>query len=308
MSASDKPVVVGIDGCPGSVGALHFAVTEAARRHARLLVVHVVPLMVPAWTAPATTVFPELRATARALLRQALDTVRAVDPSVHAGTRLVHGSPAAGLVDNAEDAQLTVVGRETQHGLERVLFGATALAVASRAASPVAVVPETWREDQHDGRIVVGLKDRTNAHELLGCAFDEARARGGSVRAVTAWNLADPYLDSLEARTQATAWEAEATEVIAPLVSGWQSTYPDVPVDFEVKHGPAASVLLTESKQSDLLIVSRRRHLLPPYGHLGVTAHRVLLLAQTPVLVVPHTGSTSLPEHVLWEETDAAPA
>ena len=42
-STNTRPVVVGVDGEPGSAGALRFAVAEARRRRAPLQLVHVVP-------------------------------------------------------------------------------------------------------------------------------------------------------------------------------------------------------------------------------------------------------------------------
>lgn len=306
MSTASLPVAVGVDGCTGSIGAIHYAVAEAARRRTSLCLIHVMPLALPSWSAPAVVVFPELREAATSILADALEIARKADPSVHVVTRLDHGSRAARLIANAQDAQLLVVGRETQHGINRVLFGATTLAVASRAASAVIVVPETWRGDRFGGRVVIGLKDRTNARELLGVAFAEADARAGSVHAVTAWNLPDPYLDRIELRTHASEWEDEVRQLVDPLLAAWRPTFPDVLADFDVTHGRAASVLLTETLTSDLLVLARRPHATLPYGRLGGVAHRVLLLSTTPTLVVPHCPPTSIPESLVLAE--AAPA
>lgn len=294
MSTTSSPVAVGVDGCPGSIGAIHYAVAEAARRRAPLCLTHVMPLVLPSWSAPAVVVFPELRDAADSILRKALQIALQVDPDVNVVTRLDHGSRAARLIANARDAQLLVIGRETQHGIDRVLFGATTLAVASRAAAPVVVVPDTWREDGHGGRVVVGIKDRTNARELLGVAFAEADARAGSVHAVTAWSIPDPYLDLIELRTHASEWEDEARQVVEPLLASWRPTFPDVLADFDVEHGHTASVLLAASRDSDLLVLARHTHAIPPFGHLGGVAHRVLLLGATPILVVPHGGPTPI--------------
>lgn len=302
MNTINPPVAVGIDGSPGSAGALHFAIAEADRRRAPLRLVHVVPLVVPSWTAPATDVFPELRAVALKILEDAVATVRTIKPDLPVVTTLVHGSSAAGLVDSGKDALLLVVGRETNRGLSRVLFGATTLAVASRAVPPVAVVPHTWREDSHGGRVVVGVKDYTSAHELLGRAFAEADARDGSVHAVTSWSVPDPYLDRIEARTHGPEWEQEAREGITPLITAWQPAYPDVPADFKVQHGPAADVLMAEARDSDLLVLARRRHELPPFGHLGGVAHRVLLQHEGPIMVIPCTGTQPMIVDLMLEE------
>lgn len=302
MSTTNPAVAVGVDGCAGSTGAIHYAVAEAVRRRAPLRLMHVMPLVLPSWSAPAAVVFPELRHAADSILEEALEIVRQADPTVDVVTRLDHGSSAAKLIANAEDVQLLVIGSETQHGINRMLFGATTLAVASRAAAPVVVVPDTWREDSHGGRVVVGIKDQTNARELLGVAFAEADARAGSVRAVTAWSLPDPYLDRIEVRTHASEWEAEARQLVEPLLAEWHSMFPGVTADFDVEHGQTASVLVATSLDADLLVLARRPHLLPPYGHLGGVGHRVLLHSATPILVVPHGRPSSIFEELVLEE------
>ena len=72
-------------------------------------------------------------------------------------------------------------------------------------------------------------------------------------------------------------------------------------------HGAPARVLLHASTDSDLLVVSRRRLVLPPYGHLGGVVHDVLRLSDVPVLVVPFVadGTEDLEDLVL--ETEGVP-
>ena len=72
-SPTTRPVVVGVDGRPGSAGALRYAVTEARRRGAPLKLVHVVPdnysvgPLIP-WT--------DLRGIGADILDQEVDTAR----------------------------------------------------------------------------------------------------------------------------------------------------------------------------------------------------------------------------------------
>ena len=83
---------------------------------------------------------------------------------------------------------------------------------------------------------------------------------------MTAWQLADPYFDRIEARTHAEDWEQNSIEVLAEVIADWRTAFPEVEVETRVVHGPAAPVLLHASEDSDLLLVSRRRLALPPYG------------------------------------------
>src|SRR5262249_55010684 len=149
-----------------------------------------------------------------------------------------------------------VVGRETRRGLDRVLTGTVTAGVAARSSCEVVVVPSFWVDRFPRRRVVVGLKSWHNAHELLAEAFAEASARGATLVVVTAWQVADPYFDRVEARTNAREWDAEGTRVVAELTADWRTVYPDVAVDTRIVHGGAARVLLDASEDSDLLVIS----------------------------------------------------
>lgn len=308
MNSSDtRAVVVGVDGCPGSEGALRYAVAEATRRHAPLCLVHVVPTSAPVWPGvPMGGVAgTELRAIAEKILEETVETVRRIAPDLAVSTVLSAGSRSAALVDAADGAQLVVVGRETQHGIDRVLVGAVTAGVAARAGCDVVVVPSFWSEGHPRGRVVAAVKSSANAHEILAEAFAQASARGAALIVVTAWELPDPYLDRIEVRTHASDWEDEGRRSLEVLLADWRTAYPDVPVEIRVHHGRSASVLLAASRDSDLLLLSRRHHAVPPYGRLGGVAHAVLQATDVPVEVVPFTGVPTPHEEVVLEETGA---
>jgi nucleotide-binding universal stress UspA family protein len=304
------PVVVGVDGTPGSAGALRYAAAEAERRDAPLRLVHVLPVTAPVWPGVPMTAIAgtELREVAGSILDGAREAVSVLAPGLDVSTRLSAGSRSGALVEASQDAQVVVVGRETQHGVDRILVGAVTAAVAAHAPCEVAVVPSFWNGDHPRNRVVVGLKTRTNAHALLGEAFAQARARGADLTIVTAWELPDPYLDRIEVRTHADEWEADGRRVIEDVVAKWRGEYTDVAIDVRVQHGRAMEVLLAASRDSDLLLVSRRHHALPPYGHLGGVAHAVLRVSDVPVIVVPFTGAPPDPdEDPLVLEDSGAP-
>jgi nucleotide-binding universal stress UspA family protein len=238
----------------------------------------------------------ELRAVAASILDGAVDTVRTLAPDVAVSTRLSAGSRSAAIVEASEDARLVVVGRESQHGIDRILVGAVTAAVAAHAPCPVAVVPSFWTGEHPRARVVVALKSRTNAPAILGEGFAQARARGAELTIVTAWELPDPYLDRIEVRTHANEWEEDGRRDIEEVLAEWREDYADVSVDVRVRHGRAAEVLLASSRDSDLLLVSRRHHAVPPFGHLGGVTHALLRLTEVPVVVVPFTGAHPDPD------------
>lgn len=284
-SRTSGSIVVAVDGRPGSAGALKYAVDEAIRGDHSLHLVHVWPgyarddlVPVVAWAA--------LQAEARAVLKQSAALAGDLAPGREITTELVVGPRIAGVLAAARGGRLMVVGRSPHHRVEAP-GGGTPSALATRAASPVVVVPSTWSPGPGPGRIVVAMKSRTHARELLSHAFDIARDRDARVEVVTAWELYDPTMDREEARDHAAEWEAEGVRVLDGLVAEWRGAFPTVPVDVRVIHGRAASVLEQASADADLLLIARRQHFVPPYGRLGSTAHRVLRTSRCPVQVVP---------------------
>jgi len=171
----------------------------------------------------------------------------------------------------------------------------------------VVVLRAEWTDAPPHHQVVVGLKSHRHSAELLSQAFAEAVARDARLVVVMAWELSDPYADRVELRTHAPEWETEGRQMVAELTADWRTAYPDVPVDTRVVHGRPAQVLLHESAESDLLIVSRRRLSLPPYGHLGAIVHSLLQLSVVPVQVVPYAPDPPAADEELVLEAAGMP-
>lgn len=120
-----RAVVVGVDGSPNSLAALHRAAREATERHARLDVVRVVN----------TGTMPRPLRTAREWLRLRDLVARAIPQTQHLTTRLkiVDGRPGEALAKAAEHAELLVIGARinSEHGNP---FGGDTVPVARRLA------------------------------------------------------------------------------------------------------------------------------------------------------------------------------
>jgi len=303
-SPNTRPVAVGVDGEPGSAGALRYAVGEARRRHAPLRLVHVVPAFLSLGPAIPLT---DLHRIGQEVLDKTTRSVQELDPDLDVTSVIAHGDRRDGVVNGAEDAQLIVVGRETRRGMDRVLTGTVTAGVATHAACDVVVVPSFWVDSTRHGRVVVGLKSRYNSHELLAEAFAEASARDAELVVVTAWQLVDPYFDRIQGRTHAKEWEDEGRKVITDVTAEWRTVYPDVSVQTRILHGPAARMLLEASAGSDLLVISRRKLAIPPYGKLGAVGHDLLRLSDVPVHVVPYTVEPAADTEVLVLEEAGTP-
>jgi nucleotide-binding universal stress UspA family protein len=304
MNVTTAPVVVGVDGTSGSAGALRYAVREARLRQTELRIVHVVPIAQP--MSPMRPVVPiDLRPYGLKTLERALADVRQEDPDLEATTRLVLGARVRGIVDASADAQLVVLGRESRHGFERLLTGATTAGVAARAGCPTVAVPDTWSPRESGTHVVVGLRSTTGARDLFATAFAWASARRGHVTAIHAWELPDAYVDGIEARTNAEQWDAEGRRILDEALAPWRDRYPEVTVETRVVHGQPAAVLATAAKQADLLLVYRA-HEHRPFDHLGATVRALLLASATPVEVVPASKSGDRDELVLEQAGDIA--
>jgi nucleotide-binding universal stress UspA family protein len=124
-------VLVGVDGSPNSIAALHRAADDAKRRSARLDVIRVVgdrgrwifsPARIAAWLRLRRLVARELPRTQHVTTR----------------LRIAYGSPAGVLIRAADRAELLVVGAREHASHGSLLGGDTVPRVL--AASPCEVV------------------------------------------------------------------------------------------------------------------------------------------------------------------------
>lgn len=138
--ATTGPVVVGVDGSPSSLQALHYAFEAAAHRGTDVIAVQ-------AWTEEgllAVPLVPEDRDKIQRDLDQALAgqvaEYREKCPSVAIRTVVRHGHPVATLNDTARDAQLLVVGHRGRGGFPGLFLGSVADGLLHHAVCPVMVV------------------------------------------------------------------------------------------------------------------------------------------------------------------------
>ncbi len=138
---STGPIVVGVDGQPGSAGAVRYAVVEARRRATALRLVHVVPAFL---SLDAVLPLADLQRVGESILDEARSTVAGLAPDLSLTTMLTTGDRSSGVVNAAGDAQLVVVGRESRRGVERLLNGTVTAGIAAQARCDVVVVPSMW--------------------------------------------------------------------------------------------------------------------------------------------------------------------
>lgn len=138
------PVVVGIDETATSQDTLEVAVEEAVRRKVPLVAVHAwAELAVTGYGvwAPPPDVVSDLREYAERLVSTALEgwARRHLELEIH--ERAVRGHPVDVLLEEADHAQLLVVGAHGRGAFPGMLIGSVASGVVQHADCPVVVVP-----------------------------------------------------------------------------------------------------------------------------------------------------------------------
>lgn len=146
-------------------------------------------------------------------------------------------------------------------------------------------------DQQRDHRIVVGVDSSAGSKEALRWAFAYARLTGGSVEAVTAWQVPPMYV-------YAAGWTPTgiddagiiryAEKALAETVAQVQSEYGDpVPVITCVRAGPAAQVLLDAGKGAQLMVLGSRGHGAFAGMMLGSVSQHCVQHATCPTVVIP---------------------
>ena len=137
-------VVVGIDGSPGSMTALRFALEEARLRGTTLHVVAAwqFPAMTMAYAGVARAEVMDLSAELRTRAGQAIDdALAAIDVGdVPVEQHVLEGHPSGVLVDAGAGADLLVVGSRGLGGFARMLLGSVGHDVAHHAPCPTVIV------------------------------------------------------------------------------------------------------------------------------------------------------------------------
>ncbi len=140
--SAHAPVLVGIDGSPLSELATDIAFDEASRRRVELVALHawsdLAELGPPArgWS-PAEWL--EVHDREDRVLAEWLADRQKRHPAVAVRRLVVSGRPGPALIENAETAQLVVVGSRGRGGFAGMLLGSVSRAVVNSVRTPVIV-------------------------------------------------------------------------------------------------------------------------------------------------------------------------
>lgn len=277
-----RRILIGYDGSSASETALRWAAREAQRRSVSLRLAYILSIPVPSTPmgVAALQLQPDtLRKNAEKLLGEVGDQVRSDWPGLEVDAVVSFGGAAQGLLHEATEAELAVVGSRGLGEFRYLAAGSVSAHVATHATCPVVVVPPSWEPDQADG-VLVGVDGSELSMDAIDFAFEQAQSRQTPLTALIAWH--DPVStgpgDMLPVVYDLDALAEEATTLLAESLAGHADRYPDVTVHRKVVRGHADEALIAAGRTADLLVVGSR----------GRGAFRGLLLGSTSRAVVHH--------------------
>ncbi|MEO3892568.1 universal stress protein [Nonomuraea sp. B5E05] len=276
-------IVVGVDGSEAGFHAVAWAADDALRMHVPLRIVCVVetwPYQVPQVGGPEWR--ESLMTNARKTLDEAEEIVRERQPTVEVSTKLLTGTPAAALREQAGDATELVVGSRGLGGFAGAVLGSVSMNVAGQVPGPVVVV-KAETTTVH-GEIVAGHDGSPACEPALAYAFRQAVLRGSTLRAVYAWSLPFGLTTGFSCDFEALreVHQQVAEEQLAP----WRERCPQVQVIADVRCAHPVETLAAAGDQADLLVVGSHGRSAIGSIVLGSVSRGVLHHARCNVAVV----------------------
>lgn len=281
---SGESIVVGYNDTKHSREALAWAVREADRRDAPLLVLFAAnyPGMTlepgPGLREPA----PDALEAAEEVTAKGVAAARAMRPSIRVRSLTTVTSPSNALVDATRDAQLLVIGTRGFSSVLGALLGSVAFTVAGRAACPVIILKKsaTSHSAGPDHRVVVGTDGSSAAAKAVVFAADFAAKTSAELEVIICTGQDALGVSDAKHLRRAARDIADRTE------TSLRETHPSLSVLTVVKDGAAERNLVNASADAGLLVVGSRgrgafRGLL-----LGSVSHAVIHDALCPVAVI----------------------
>jgi len=286
------PIVAATDGSEESLAATQWAAVAAARRGARLCIVHVVDCPGPAPHAPVLR--HEMPASfrhglphhARSVLAKASRRAAGAAPGIDMHAVAVYGHADQVLTAMTARVPLLAIGTRGAGRSPGQRLGSVARHLAGQARCPVVLV--TADTAPAFDEIVVGTDGSDGAAAALEFGFGEAELRDARLTALYIW--AHPQAAQLESNH---AWmlsvgpaNPDATAQLALEVAPWQRKHPGVLVTEDTVHGEPGRVLTFASGHADLIVVDERDGAGSAPGP-GSVACELLQHTHCPVVVVP---------------------
>ncbi|GHE81461.1 universal stress protein [Amycolatopsis deserti] len=280
-------VVVGVDGSPGSQGAVGWGAREASRMGLQLVLVHGfgIPDAFAGEPVPRGNWLSAHEMHAERMLADARRLAWRIDPGLLVSVESSLDEPIPVLVKKSVTARMLVLGPAGGSPLRDLLVGPTALALAVHGHSPITVV--RGREPGEDAPVVVGVDGYAPAEPAIGLAFEEAAAREVELVAVHVWHdfdLAEAFGPGRDPFGTASREDAEHA-VLERSLAAWRAVYPEVRVRAVTERDQPRARLLGWSARAQLIVAGIRGRGGFRGTLLGSTTQALIHHAECPVLI-----------------------
>jgi len=284
QSKNDKQsrrILVGTEGTPDGDAAVAWAADEAALRGHELMICHVSsPIAADFWVT-TDTIRKELAELCEPLLEHAVQVARERQPDVEVHAKVLVGSPSRIMLNLAESAELTVLGRSGQGGLAPRWIGSVIERMFALSPTPtVGVSAHPERTSDEVRRVVIGISADMPSESALDFAFDFAALHKAPVQVLHVIPADVPNSRHGE-------MQDEANERLAKLLAARELNFPDAHLVSLQGNGTTGEVLAHACASDDLLVLGRRDHAARIPGRIGRTISHALHSARCPIVVVP---------------------
>lgn len=282
------PVVVGIDGSTDALRAVDWAAAEATRHGWPVRLVHAYQTAAAALPGVTVTLPPPVEEADR-ILDEAQTRIAASYPDLTVSMVRHEGPAPRVLLREAEKARLLVLGREGVGRFAEMVLGSVSLAVATKASTPVVVIPAAWDPPtQPFNRLVVGVDGSERCEAAVRFAFETAAEREAELTAVFAWDIPTRWPEAVPLMADTRRFETDYQQLLLEATQVWRDKYPTVAVDLVGEVGHPAEVLRRRAATADLVVIGGRGHGRVTGMLLGSAARAILRHVDRPIAVVHH--------------------
>jgi nucleotide-binding universal stress UspA family protein len=296
-----KNVVVGVDGSPGALNALEWAVHTVGPSGS----IHAVTAVAPATDFEIDAV-PTDSVAYRGALEDALEATceRTVRGRVaNLTSAAVEGTAANALAALAANREADAIVVSTHEGIRGAphLVGSTIRHLLQVLPCPLIVVPRQARDGLGHGALIAGVGHGEGTENAVAWAARLAEARAmplGLVRATRegpAFGV-DGLLDIVAYYIDPSVrdrWTADDLAELAILAQ--DATATTISIGTVAVAGLPATELVAISESASLLVIGQHRSVIPAGDHIVQPLRYALTHARCPVAVIPLAGPPSGP-------------
>ncbi len=262
------PIVVAVDGTPGSDLALNWAVNEAVAHDCGLTLAHVAGA----------------RDRGADALARAVSAVAFLAPGLPVHQVRRAGPRHTVLLSLTGEARLLAMGSRGRGAVGSHLLGSTSVAVSRRADCPVVVVRGDRLPAPARRGVLVGADATADSQAVLDFAFTYADLHGLPLTVLHSRAFGDPSGSALVPVGQ----DDESHRVaLAESLAGLSEMHPDVAVEFAVVRDMPEMPLLHRSEHTDLVVVGRHQRTPGQQLMFGPLSVRLVEHARGSVAIVP---------------------